>query len=136
MALNQPTGTQLLAAVRDFLEKSVAPQVDAGTQFHLRVANNVLSIVEREMARKAPADAAEVERLLALLPAAPVDAVGGEADRGEAERGEDGLLALNRLLVAAIKAGEFDAPARFGALLAHLRATTADKLAIDNPRYR
>ena len=54
MALNRPTGGELLEALRAFLEKTVAPQVDAATQFNLRIANNVLAIVERELTQKGP----------------------------------------------------------------------------------
>ena len=59
MALNRPSGAELLAALREFLEKTVAPQVDPATQFNLRIANNVLGIVERELAQKGAADTAE-----------------------------------------------------------------------------
>ena len=122
MALNRPTGAELIAAVRAFLETEVAGQVTGATQFNLRIAGNVLAIVERELAQRAPADAAETARLVALL--AP-----------DAGPGDD-LVSLNRHLSAAIRAGRFDAPAAQRTLRDHLRATTAAKLAIDNPRYR
>jgi Domain of unknown function (DUF6285) len=127
MALNRPDGAELLAAVRAFLEKTVSPQVDAGTQFHLRIANNVLAIVERELAQRGPADAAEMAGLRDVLGAATGAATGeGDAD----------LAALNRLLVERIRAGNFDGPETQRVLLRHLKTTTAAKLAIDNPRYR
>ena len=121
MALNRPMGGELLTALREFLEKTVAPQVDAATQFNLRIANNVLGIVERELAQKGPADEAEIAGVLVLL--------------GEASRGAD-LAALNHALVERIRSGAFDAPDARRAILAHLQATTAAKLAIDNPRYK
>jgi Domain of unknown function (DUF6285) len=120
VALNRPTGGELLAALREFLEKTVAPQVDPATQFNLRIANNVLGVVERELAQKGPADVAEVASLTALL--------------GGSFRDED-LDTLNHALVEKIRCGAFDAPAAQRALLAHLKTTTAAKLAIDNPRY-
>ena len=121
MALNRPSAAELLAAVREFLDKDVAPQVTAATHFHLRVAGNVLAIVERELARRAPADAAEIARLRTLL---------GDHDSGDAD-----LARLNRLLVERIRSGAFDAQPGQRLLLAHLAATTSDKLAIDNPKY-
>lgn len=121
MALNRPTGAELLTALREFLEKSVAPQVDPATQFNLRIANNVLGIVERELAQKGPAEVTEIAGLTALL-----DGSGAGRDVG----------ALNRALVEKIRGGAFDAPAAQRTLLAHLKATTAAKLAIDNPRYK
>ena len=121
MAVNRPSAAELLAAVREFLDKDVAPQVSGATQFHLRVAANVLAIVERELARKVPAEAAEVARLRTLV---------GAHDGGDAD-----LSTLNRLLVDRIRAGAFDRPPGQRLLLAHLRATTTDKLAIDNPKY-
>ena len=121
MALNRPSAAELLAALREFLDKDVAPQVSGATQFHLRVAGNVLAIVERELAQKAPADAAETARLRTML---------GDDDSGAAD-----LTSLNQLLVERIRSGAFDSPPGQRLMLAHLRATTSDKLAIDNPKY-
>ena len=121
MALNRPTGAELLAALREFLEKTVAPQVDGATQFNLRIANNALGIVERELAQRGPAEAAEIAGLRELL--------------GTAGDGAD-LRVLNQALVESIRAGAFDTPEAQPTLLAHLKATTAAKLAIDNPRYK
>ena len=122
MALNRPTAAELIAAVRAFLETEVAPQVGGATLFNVRIAGNVLGIVERELALRAPAEAAETARLVALL--------------GGVGAGARDLARLNRQLVDAIRAGTFDGPAAHRALLDHLGATTTDKLAIDNPRYR
>ena len=46
------------------------------------------------------------------------------------------LRALNQVLVEKIRNGEFDALEPQRALLRHLQAATAAKLAIDNPRYK
>lgn len=116
MAQDRPTAGELLEAAREFINEEVLPRADARRQFLARVAINALSIVERELEHGPAADAAETVRLTTLL-------------------GRDGTLAeLNAALAAAIRAGEFDE--RDAALMAHLRATTADKLAIANPRYR
>jgi hypothetical protein len=110
-----PTAAQLVCAVRDFLEKVAGPKLEGHAAFHARVAANALAIVEREL-RLAPAeDAAERERLRALL-------------------GADGALeAQNRELCRRIREGALG-PETPG-LLAHLRATTLAKLAVDQPRY-
>lgn len=112
---DRPSSAQLVAAVRDFLEKVAQPELRGHSAFHARVAANALAIVERELALGAEQDAAERERLRALL-------------------GRDGALeAQNRELCRAIRAGEIglDTPG----LLEHLRATTLAKLAVDQPSY-
>ena len=112
---DRPSAAQLVAAVRDFLEKVAQPELRGHSAFHARVAANALAIGERELALGAEQDAAERERLRALL-------------------GRDGTLeAQNRELCRAIRAGEItvDTPG----LLEHLRATTLAKLAVDQPSY-
>jgi hypothetical protein len=117
MSLNRPTAAELLDALKEFLSRDVAPQVDAATQFQLRVASNVIAIVERELAQRPAADAAELDSLQALL-------------------GAPGSLEnLNTRLVESIRKGDFDAPDAEQRLLAHLRVATAAKLAIDNPKW-
>jgi len=112
---DRPTAAQLISAVRDFLERTALPELSGHSAFHARVAANALAIVERELALGAEQDAAECKRLGALL-------------------GSDGPLeAQNRALCREIRAGRLalDTPG----LLAHLRATTLAKLAIDQPTY-
>jgi hypothetical protein len=112
---DRPSAAQLVAAARDFLERVALPELRGHSAFHARVAANALAIVERELALGAEQDAAERERLRALL-------------------GSDGPLeAQNRELCRAIRAGAIgpDTPG----LLEHLRATTLAKLAVDQPNY-
>jgi len=112
---DRPSAAQLVAAVRDFLERVAQPELSGHSAFHARVAANALAIVERELSLAAGQDAAERERLRGLL-------------------GGDGPLeAQNRELCRAIRAGEItlDTPG----LLEHLRATTLAKLAVDQPNY-
>ena len=112
---DRPSAAQLVAAVRDFLERVAQPELSGHSAFHARVAANALAIVERELALGAEQDAAERERLRALL-------------------GRDGPLeAQNRALCRAIRAGEITADTP--GLLEHLRATTLAKLAVDQPGY-
>jgi len=111
-----PTAAELVEAVREFLDADIFPSVEGRKRFHTRVASNVLAIVERELLQGAAADARESEGLAALMP----DASGTLAERNAelAERIRAGTLAASR-----------------EELVAHLRATTRDKLAIANPRY-
>jgi uncharacterized protein DUF6285 len=112
---DRPSAAQLVAAVRDFLEKVAQPELRGHSAFHARVAANALAIVERELALGAEQDAAERERLRALL--------------GR----DDALEAQNRELCRAIRAGEITADTP--GLIEHLRATTLAKLAVDQPSY-
>lgn len=111
---NSPSAAQLIEAVREFLDRLV-PELTGHAAFHARVAGNTLDIVQRELDLSPPADAAELERLRALL-------------------GQDGSLeALNRELCRRITAGTIglDTPG----LVDHLRTTILAKVAVDQPRY-
>jgi hypothetical protein len=46
---NRPTAAELVAAVAEFLETDVRAHTDGSTNFHARVAANVLRTVEREL---------------------------------------------------------------------------------------
>ncbi len=119
MAQDRPTASELLAAIADLLREEVTPvldKVEPRLGFQMRVAANSLAILEREARLGPPADAREHERLIRLL-------------------GRDGSLdELNRELARLLRAGERDE--RDGALMAHLEATIADKIAIANPKWK
>jgi|HubBroStandDraft_6_1064221.scaffolds.fasta_scaffold52170_4 hypothetical protein len=119
MAQDRPTASELLAAIADFLREEAMPVLDRAEPplgFQMRVAVNSLAILEREARLGPAADARERDRLVRLL-------------------GHDGTLeALNRELAGELRSGarnEHD-----GALMAHLEATIADKIAIANPKWR
>jgi hypothetical protein len=115
MPTDRPTAAELVEAVREFLTEQIAPNVEGQLAFHARVAGNALAIVERELAGGRAMDAGEQARLAAIL-------------------GHDGdLVDLNRELAAKIRAGELND--KRAEILAHLRRTSADKLALANPRY-
>ena len=114
-----PTAAELVEAVREFLEKDVFPVLEGRTQFHTRVAMNVLGIVQRELEESNRVDASERARLVALL---------RRSDASDAS-----LLELNGELAAGIRDGSLDAPRE--QILDHLRETLRDKLAIANPKY-
>src|SRR5574342_209974 len=112
---DRPTLIELVGAVRDFIERHAMPKLEGHAAFHARVAANALAIVERQLQQGPEAEAAERERLRALL-------------------GHDGGLEVqNRELCARIRSGELglDTPG----LAEHLRATTLAKVAVDQPKY-
>jgi len=119
MAQDRPTASELLTAIADFLREEATPALDRADPrlgFQMRVAANSLAILEREGRLGPAADAREHARLVALL-------------------GQPGTLEeLNRVLVRQIRTGARDE--RDTALMAHLDATTADKIAIANPKWR
>ena len=119
MAQDRPTAAELLAAIADFLREEATPALDRAEPrlgFQMRVAANSLAILEREARLGAAADGREHERLKTLL-------------------GRDGTLEeLNHALARELRAGTRDE--RDAALMAHLDATIADKIAIANPKWR
>jgi uncharacterized protein DUF6285 len=119
MAQDRPTASELLLAIADLLHEEVTPVLDRAEPrlgFQMRVAANSLAILEREARLGPAADARERERLVELL-------------------GRDGTLdELNRDLARQLRTGERDEHDE--ALMAHLQATVADKIAIANPKWR
>jgi aminoglycoside phosphotransferase (APT) family kinase protein len=114
---DRPLATELLSVSGEFLRDEVLPQL-AGTRtgFHVRVAANVLGIVERELAlapQHAQADREGMARILGR--AAP-----------------DTLAGMVAELAARIRRGDFDGDAQLARFLAD---STARKLLIANPRY-
>ena len=120
MAQDRPTASELLAAIADLLREEVTPVLDEADPrlgFQMRVAANSLAILEREARLGPAADAREHERLVALL------GRDSSARRSQPRAGPP-----------TARAGERDE--RDAALMAHLEATIADKIAIANPRWR
>ena len=112
---DEPTPTELIKAVADFLRNEITPQIKGHNAFKLRVGINALDLVTRQLALAGGSDAAEVVRLKQLL-------------------GADGsLIELNRALSEKIAVGEVDL--QTPGLAEHLWQTTMDKLAVDQPNY-
>ena len=112
---DEPTPTELIKAVADFLRTEIAPVIQGHNAFKLRVGINALDLVTRQLALEGPSDAAEAARLNALL-------------------GMDGsVMELNRALAEKIAKGEVDLDTP--GLKEHLWQTTMDKLAVDQPNY-
>jgi len=114
---DRPTAAELLEAVREFVERDVMghDEIPSRVAFHARVAVNVLGIVERELTLGPELDAAERERLAALL--------------GHDSRLED----LTAELARRIRDGSLDD--RRAAVVAHVRESVRAKLLIANPGY-
>ena len=64
---DRPTVTELIEAVRKFLEDDVVPSASGAQKYQARVAAHVLSIVERELASQDRHLRGEWQRLAALL---------------------------------------------------------------------
>jgi Domain of unknown function (DUF6285) len=106
---DRPTATELVAAVRSFLEDDVMAATEGRVRFHARVAANALGMVEREMSL-GPAQAAAHAEALARL---------GVADETE--------------LARAIRNGDLDD--RLDEVIEVVRRSVRAKLEVANPRY-
>jgi Domain of unknown function (DUF6285) len=112
---DEPTPIELIRAVADFLRSDIAPLISGHQAFKLRVGINALDLVVRQLTLGKTSDAAEAERLTALL-------------------GREGSLSdLNQKLADKIASGAVDLATP--GLKEHLWQTTLDKLAVDQPNY-
>lgn len=122
---DKPTATELLDALAVFLRDEVAPRLDGGLRFKALVGANVAGIVSREIALGASQDRAQFERLRALL--------GQPAGEQPADLAST-VRELSFELCRRIDAGDADSGPWRAEVLAHLRASVDEKLAIDNPK--
>ena len=112
---DEPTPTELIKAVADFLRNDITPQIGGHSAFKMRVAINALDLVTRQLTLEGSSDAVEAARLSQLL-------------------GRQGSLEeLNRVLAGKIAMGEADL--QTPGLADHLWQTTLAKLAVDQPNY-
>ena len=113
----QPTKQSLVKAARKFLQQELKPALtDSALQYKLRIAMNVLAIVERELAQEHVTEQKLTDGLRQLL---SIDS--------------DSTQDMTAELCERIRQGKFD-NAEY-ALLQHLEQTALNRLAIDNPRY-
>jgi hypothetical protein len=121
--------SELLEAVRAFLDEEVVPALAGPRQFHARVAANVLAIVGRELAGEEATLLAEWQRLAPLL--------GEDASVAPArlEALRSAVRERTAVLAERIRRGEADAGPLRDAVRAHVRATVEEKLRIANPRF-
>jgi len=111
----RPDPTDLLAAVAMYLREQALPQLPGHAAYLARVAANALDIVRRQLQQAPQTEAAERQRLQALLQC------------------EGPLDALNRQLCERIAAGQIGL--HTPGLAEHLWQTTLDALAVDQPSY-
>jgi hypothetical protein len=112
---DRPTAVELAEAIREFLEQDVMSSVEGRVRFHTRVAINALGMLEREMRLGPELDAAERERLAALL--------GLDTD----------LRSLTIELARRIRDGSLDD--RRDEVLSAVRESVRAKLLVANPDY-
>jgi len=112
---DEPTPTELIKAVADFLRNEIVPEIKGHNAFKIRDGLNAPDLVTRQLALSEGSDAAEVVRLKQLLDA------------------DGALIELNRALSEKIAKGEVDL--QTPGLAEHLWQTTMDKLAVDQPNY-
>jgi hypothetical protein len=113
--MDQPSALELVTAVKEFIEKHAMPQLTGHTAFHARVAANALGIVARELEFGPKANQDELARLETML------GMKGSLDE------------LNRELCRRIRTG--DIGMMTPSIGEHMRATTINKVAIDQPSY-
>jgi hypothetical protein len=113
--ITHPRADQLALAVSNWIEQ-IRPGLDPRNAFLAKVAINALSTVERELSLGIAFEAAATRRLAALL-----KRKGGHAE-------------LNAELCTRLRAGDLtvDTPG----LVATLKASALEQLAIDQPNYR
>ena len=64
---DEPTPTELIKAVADFLRNEISPQIKGHNAFKLRVGINALDLVMRQLTMEQGADDTETARLKQLL---------------------------------------------------------------------
>ena len=122
---DRPHAPELLHAAREMYSAEILPALPEALRYTGLMVANAIAIAEREIAAGEAPARAECERLQRLL-AERVEPLAGDAL-------QRALASYNQRLANGIRAGRFDDQER-AALLDHLRQTTAEKLAVSNPR--
>ena len=126
---DRPSVSELLRAVRAFLEDDLVPALEGRRRFHALVAANVLTIVERELGGEEEQLAGQWDRLAGLFQLDPATRPAAPSALRAAIRD------LETRLVERIRSGEADAGDLALRVRAHVRATVLEKLAVANPKY-
>ncbi|MBW2279573.1 MAG: hypothetical protein JRG76_01195 [Deltaproteobacteria bacterium] len=126
---DRPTKSELLEAVRRFLDEDLLPELEGVRRFHARVASNALGIVAREIEQEPDALPVRYAKLAALMGRAgeaPSDLAGLDAAVDE----------LEASLCERIRRGDADEAAFRAEVFAYLRESVGQRLAVANPTYR
>jgi len=115
MPFNRPSATELMGAIREHLDEELRPKLSGKEAYDIRVASNLLAILQRELELGPGATARARTRLTNLLVL-------------QASLDELNSVLSDRIRQQQLQPGNEN-------LLAHLRQTALDKLSIDNPRY-
>ena len=128
LMFDHPTAAELIAAARMQLEQQVIPSIaEPRLRFQTLVAANVLAIVERELV--------DGEAHLAAVWKRAAELQGDAADQPAGETLRAAVASQIGRLCEDIRAGVYDDRLRHQALLAHLRRTAEQELAVANPRF-
>ena len=114
---DQPSVSELLQAVKNFIDDTAAPNLSGHAAFHARVASNTLATALRDLEARPSSEGEEMAGLQRLL---------GNTDN-------QSLEAMNRDLCARIRSGALTVSSP--GLMAHLKTTTIAQVEIDQPRY-
>ncbi len=112
---DRPTASELVEAIREFLERDVMQSVEGRVRFHTRVAVNALGILERELRLGPELDVADRARLSELL--------------GH----DDDIPTLTAELARRIRDGSLDD--RRAEVIAAVQESVRAKLLVANPGY-
>lgn len=114
---NQPSVSELVQAVKNFVDHSAMPELTGRAAFHARVASNVLATILRDLDSREENDAEEYARLQKLI-----------ADSDGKTRAE-----LNAELRDKLRSGELTVHS--AELMDHLKKTAIAQLKVDQPKY-
>jgi len=112
---NNPSPSEIIEAVKLFIDETAAPNLEGRAAFHARVASNILATLLRDNEARPQNDVDEAQRLAELL----------------GKQGE--LPDLNRELCEKIRSG--DMTVETPNLLKHLKLTAIAQLKVDQPKY-
>ncbi len=125
---DRPTKGELLEAVRRFLDEELLPELEGVRRFHTRVASNALGIVARELEQEPgglPVRYAKLAELLGRTEEPPSDLAALD----------DAVDELETTLCERIRRGDADEAPFRAEVLAYLRESVRQRLAVANPTY-
>jgi len=122
---DQPNAAALLKIARDTFLRELLPELPASKRYTGLMLANAMAIAERELAAGTGELEAELSRLGALYPDTEFPSTNASLNAR--------LLEYNRRLAAEIRSGDLSGD-REAAVRTHLRATTAARVAVSNPK--